>query len=406
MVVFQRPAGAERAHRRSHLGGGHADPAKVAQDSGLVSRVMSCGHLRVTFATALADLDNGGYTEPWIRAHFPSGASITQAEVDANTPPVYVLTTEMLTVWRRVWLELDSMAGGTDISYTGEIDAITNNSPHAGDGTVELDVPDIDDDGRFEGGTMTVVTPAGTNAYTIIDNVDVFVDDDYTMSTPVAAGDLGMPATVVDDDTATLPHTPNASIAVLNAKYHGCYLEFTENAATRDLTNTFTATLENSSAKIRDVGMENADLTASDIFWVARVVTCYQPHHTTRQLGILPNASQKDGDPDSRYHVHPGSSLQGDQDVILGWTVNSTFSENVSVILYETMLDAVRQFGGFPGIGFMEPYVIAHEIGHQFGLPDIPAGSATLMQPYDGMDYDLSAVEIGAVRSSDLLGIE
>ena len=82
--------------------------------------------------------------------------AVTQAQADANDPPPDVLFSEMLTVWRKVWLELDSMAAGSDISYTGTIDAIENNKPHAGDGTVELDVPDVNDDGRFEGGTMTV----------------------------------------------------------------------------------------------------------------------------------------------------------------------------------------------------------------------------------------------------------
>jgi hypothetical protein len=133
-------------------------------------------------------------------------------------------------------------------------------------------------------------------------------------------------------------------------------------------------------------------------FWVVRVVTCYQPHHTTAGILGLPNESDVDGDPDAVYHVHSSSSVSGDMSVILGWTPDPSFTENVSVILFETMLDAVAQFGP-PGIAFMEPYVIAHEIGHQFGLPDVPNGSFTLMQPYNGVNYDLNATEIDAVRS-------
>ncbi len=326
-------------------------------------------------------------------------AGASQADVDANNPPQHVVFTTMLTVWRKVWLELDSMAAGSDISHTGVIDEITNNSPHAGDGTVELDVPDINDDGRFAGGTMTV--PATGGSYTIIDNVDVSVDDDYTMSLLIAPGDFAQTATVVDDDTAVLPKTPDANQTVLNEKYRNCYIEFTENAATRDNTNLFVATLPGNVAVAQAKGLENADLTPADGFWTTVIVTCYQPYGLSDDTGAP--RSTRDGDPDLRYHIHGTSWVTGDGAVTYAWAI--TGGANVVLFFLETSMDRLLQdAAGYTGIParpltFLEPQTIAHEIGHGFGLPDV--GPGTLMGPYDGSDPDFDAEEVNQIRDSD-----
>jgi len=319
---------------------------------------------------------------------------------------VPVVWSKMLTVWRTVWLELDSMAEGSDISYTGAIDEIVDNSPHTGDGTVELDVPDINDDGRFEGGTMTV---AGSGSvYTIIDNVDMFVDDDYTMSTLVAAGDDGAMATVVDDDTAVLPRTPDADTAVMNAKYKNCYVEFREDESARDNNNAFVATIANDANVIRDKGMENADLVPAQDFWAVHIVTCYQPHlDPPGPLGGVPNRAPRDGDPDAGYHIHGPTSFKLGDDRI---TFARTHAEGANVVLFflESNLDYVAQVnaGGIQGhiprpLSFLEPRTLAHEVAHAFGIIGHTAG--TLVSPRDGGDYELDADQIAQIREGEEL---
>ena len=79
----------------------------------------------------------------------------------------------------------------------------------------------------------------------------------------------------------------------------------------------------------------------------------------------------------------------------------------MSTFYYETVLDFNTQVtsGYWPGVtsrslGFVEPRVIAHEIGHQFGLPDVGPGAGTLMSPWDGTDRAFDASEIAAIRVS------
>jgi hypothetical protein len=76
----------------------------------------------------------------------------------------------MLTVWRRLHVELDSMGPGTDVSYTGEVREINAEEGHPGHWNYELEVPDINEDGHFEGGALVV--PSIGSPYVIADNID------------------------------------------------------------------------------------------------------------------------------------------------------------------------------------------------------------------------------------------
>lgn len=335
---------------------------------------------------------------------------ITQAKVDANTPPAPVVLGDMLTVWRKVWLELDSMANGTDINYSGAIDAIFDNDPHPLDGKFEYDVDDINDDGRFEGGVALV--PSTARVYTLIDNMDATGDDYYITDGLIVGNDLGQTANVVDDDTAILPQIPDANQTVLNDKYGNCYIVFTENTATRDNNNVFVATLPYDDNVVANKGLENADLTPAANFWLAVVVTCYQSHHDTSGS----TATTKDGDPDPRYHYHPSIPFEktGDQGFPLARVsevaVPGGANRNVVVLFVETMEDYLRQvqdgqWGATPPhtLPFMEPRVIAHEIGHFLGLTHTGA-AGTIMDTWSGADRDFNAQQIDDIRTSTYLG--
>jgi hypothetical protein len=312
---------------------------------------------------------------------------------------VPVRWSKMLTVWRKVWLELDSMGPGADIALSGTIDAIYDNDPHLLDGKFQYDVPDINDDGRFEGGTATV--PSTGRGYTLIDNVDAIGDDYYITDGLIVHNDLGQVANVVDDDTAVLPKTPEVG-TVLNSKYLPCYIQFTEDPNTRSYTNLFVATMPADSAAIAQKGFENSALAPCPELWVARVVTCYQGHHDAS--GSI--ASNVDGDPDKRYHIHGTSWSTGDVAGVLGFTPAS--GENVTLVLLEHINDTTAQVdaGYYPGYTprstvFMETRTIVHEIAHQFGITGHTPGTACGL--WDGGDYDFDAAQILTIRASQEL---
>ncbi len=339
--------------------------------------------------------------------------ALTQTYADTYNPPGVpapspLALTGMLTVWRRVWLELDSMAAGTDIGYTGNIDAIANNTPHAGDGTVELDVPEIDDNGRFEGGVLSVA--ATGSAYTLIDNIDVGGDDDYTASALIAAPDEDNSGAVTDDDTAVLPRTPDPDTAnrfgVLNAKYRNCYMTFTHNPATHDITNAFQATLSTMSSAIAAKGAENKDLNPAADLWVVLIVACYQSYGPN-DVTDAP-LSTSDADPDLRYHIHGPSWSTGDTFLIQAATAGG--GPNVTAFYLETNLDSINQTNAgympFPGpahpLSWREPRIIAHEIAHQCGI--VPHTPGTLVSNWDEGDYELNGSQLRDIRMSQDLG--
>ena len=72
------------------------------------------------------------------------------------------------------------MTWGAD-SNTGPktIDTVTLNDPHTGDGRANLDDWNGQAPARFEGGTLVVI---GGGTYDVIDNLDVFIDDDVSVS--------------------------------------------------------------------------------------------------------------------------------------------------------------------------------------------------------------------------------
>lgn len=121
---------------------------------------------------------------------------------------------------------------------------------------------------------------------------------------------------------------------------------------------------------------------------------------------VLPNSTTADADPDAEYHSHTGTvGSIGDIPLIFGIAPGT--SHNVSLFFLETTMDYITQVasGYWSGhvlrqLSFMEPRVIAHEIGHQFGLPDVLAPANTLMSPWNGRERDFDGLELSFIRSS------
>jgi hypothetical protein len=276
----------------------------------------------------------------------------------------------LLSVWRRVHLELDSMAAGSDVTYTRNIDKITNNRYHTQDGACELNSFEPNDNGRYEGGTLTVTNTG--NTYVVVDNVDVLGDDDVVTVGPVAQADKNKTGILKDDDGTELPRT--VLIGLVNEKFKPAYIESIEVTSASDANNTFEPTIANTPAKVIAVGSQNKDLQTEPGYWVALFVSCHQGKDaaTDTSSGIK---SLADGDPDFKYHIHttPAFTNTGDSAFLFGSTVPD--AENITVVFLET----IRDYGAQSGAGIIPPpdaqtaanvelISIPHELGHQFGL--------------------------------------
>lgn len=328
---------------------------------------------------------------------------VDQADADADNAPPPVKFSDMLTIWRQVWLELDSMGLGTDISYSGSILQVIDDYPHAGDGVARLEGSWIQDEGRFEGGVLDV--PAMQHQYELID-VILFVEEEYVNNTLLNPMDIGYPATVTDDDSAVLPRTPDGNIAVLDNKYRNSYVTFREDATTRDNTNIFVATLPKDRQTLVNKAFENDDLLPAPDFWYCIIVTCFQSHHLDDGIW-LPFASTRDGDPDAQYHCHQGATCEiGDEQLVMANSYDGV--ENVCMFYYETNRDYLAQVlaGYWPShiwrpLTFKEPRTIAHEIAHLFGIGSHTPG--TLVDTWDGTDRELDGEQIAQIRGSQHL---
>jgi len=103
----------------------------------------------------------------------------TWQQVDTGTGLLAeVKRSPILTTWRKLHLELDSMASGLDNPVSGKnIDDTWYNTPHAGESGAEIHGWNIHpDDGQYEGGVL-IVTALGAPIFDIIDNIDDTLDD-------------------------------------------------------------------------------------------------------------------------------------------------------------------------------------------------------------------------------------
>jgi hypothetical protein len=281
---------------------------------------------------------------------------------------------------------------------------------------VELGVPEIDDDGRFEGGTMTVT---GGNVYTIIDNVEVTgADDDYTMSTPVAAGALDQEVVVRDDDAFVLPRIPDADIDVLNTKYKPCYVEFIEVLDATDDDVVFVAMMPEDPPQARAKIKEKQSLHPAPDFWTALILSGFQTYDEGDDSSA--SASSADLDPDGWYHVHGADPTftfwkVGDGSFIAAISLASTSPiENGTIIYQEGIRDYLAQIATYPHTwpghsrtqthAFVETRVIAHEIAHQFGI--VPHTLGSLVDDWTGTDDSFFGDQIKEIRRSPKLGEE
>lgn len=150
---------------------------------------------------------------------------------DGSIVPEGVHITPMLTVWRRLWVERDTMSAPApyETQVPGTVDSIARNVPVAGQSTVDLgqNLPDeLADLNLFEEGTIVFIAcPGGAGTFGVCESTSNAVTDDEVII-------LGVPGTCAngsdyilsdDDNLSVLPHYPSGG-PLLTAAFAEAYI--------------------------------------------------------------------------------------------------------------------------------------------------------------------------------------
>jgi len=259
-------------------------------------------------------------------------AHVTQAEADSGnaSKPKVVKITEMLTVWRKLHVELDSMAAVQGNVVAGNIPnppVAAGNNWRATTNQTLLDNDMYEKGTLVKGGNFTVITGAGANN-TAANNSWVVV---------TANPGQGAFASLTDDDTKTTPDYPDTGL--LDDLFDDCYIDTVNDA--RGGTNNVQFDLNVGGATTTNGDLAtaaargSADDEAND-WWVVYVLGAYQDGH------------DHDNDPDSE-NAHYGHA-------------HST-NHQIGLIYLETIRDTAAEHSWNATI--LEKQVVGHEIGHQ-----------------------------------------
>lgn len=330
------------------------------------------GKARLTFQTTMQPGDN-----------FRVAAALSVAELDqlttfvpgetgayyvaANNEPVAGVAgiglTEMLTVWRRLWIERDTMAPpptGTSTA-AATITGVTANVVRPGR-TSAVDVVTLNeslDQDVFEGGTLTIAAFGGKT-------VTVYTNNSNELDVPagsftaaelatIAAGPVA--ATVKDDDDLTILGTAGSPRladggTVLFTAFGGAYiLPVYADAFNFRVTIPFNENLEDYEVYS---ALDNAeDMSSSGRFWHTLIVSCFQPKAsadadgdgTPAVLGVTVIAEG------AIYGSSPSDTVNGD------W--------NESAIFLETIRDMIAAGTALTD----EAFTVTHEIAHTGSHP-------------------------------------
>jgi hypothetical protein len=300
---------------------------------------------------------------------------MTQNQADLWQPPPRVAESAMLTTWRKLHLELDSIVSGPDLDnpILCAIVAATWNTPHAGETQCEVGVFKPNDDGRYEGGTMTV-SDGGT--YNVIDHWDA-TEYDRVVVAENATADVGKQGSVADDDVSPLPR--KADWSLLATKLAPAYVDVKEIPEEEvpgisDMDNLFIANLPHGPSHIAALTTPARDVETSADYWAMQVMSFHQ------------GAPEVDDDPDALYHWHSMTDYKmGDPTGTHGETIRPApeWYDNVSAIYLETIRDFAAFVNWARSVGYPAPVVtaqgteqitIVHEIGWAFGCGDYDGG--------------------------------
>jgi hypothetical protein len=268
-------------------------------------------------------------------------SQVTQRMADGVDPlPSYVEISEMVTVWRKLHVELDSMAavatsGSEDNWVRGSIDTGSLEYNAGSDTTtvdLEQDLAACWEEGKefhFVGGEF--YTSSGT--YDPLSTIDHAGDDDIVVDGNCSIGWPSPYDLKDDDDPGLLPELPD--LAKCDDIFEDCYIDCVSDAPGSSQDVTFKRHVggeETTDSYIANAAAAGSASYEADDYWVVYVLSGYQPGYG------------QDEDPPAETAC---------------WGATHSTNYEITVIFLET----IRDGSAVPTT--LKQQTVAHEIGHQ-----------------------------------------
>lgn len=310
---------------------------------------------------------------------------ITPISTACSATQVRACRTDMLTIWRRLHIEVDTMGQVTTNHISGTIlDAIPSV------GTTQLFIDSELEDYRFEPGTIDIVGEGDLNVLTSVSNtvlVDkelvpekvigssftLYDDDDYDNDDPKNNGDENETSILTLNALSKMQTSDVASENVYKQAYIMPIYDGGGNINNNGSAS-FVLNLPNGDVQSQVTGaVVGSSGNEADNFWVAYIQIGYQP--------AIFNDKDPDRDVGLNDETTTGATPAYTADTIPANCSNMPFGGPGSAIYQETIRDLFGAYGVPDDL-----LTVPHEVGHQFGLKgDVPGfelmGASTYNQP-------------------------
>jgi len=286
---------------------------------------------------------------------------------------------QMLTVWRKLHVERDTMAAPDpfDFRVDSQVTAIYATPGRPGTTTVEISCPQGDanpDENNYEGGEITFANcSSGSDTFGILENYPCNEFSPYRIiivGTPGACAAIGTPCSLVDDDdmqalgTSSSPRFPNGGLLLYDAFKPAFILPVYADPQYQDVV-AFESYLDYWGI-LSGAGSWNGghDLPSTVDFWSALVVGAWEGGDSQSEV-----TTDGDADPDDCPLI-PGPIAPGAETPLTG--VRRPFSRQ-AVVFFQALADDADCINQTD-----ESHTCVHELAHTCG--DMPHKDGTIME--------------------------
>jgi hypothetical protein len=300
-----------------------------------------------------------------------SNGSVIEDSAGLPLPNARAKLTPMITVWRRLHIEVDRMANVAGNTVEGVVAGVTNPTIKSSTIDLGLNLPAPGATGtdglrnRFEGGTLTVTTGGVSTAYPVTANTaNVTGNDKVTVLGTIPASAVGQRYRLVDDDAAhdfgdgaVVPFPDTGRLA---ACFAPAYV-----LPVFDLSNP---------RPVVPFVLNTSGSAAGDLLPLYRFDNInwqnYQTFWTVYVLGAMQGPAGEDGDPDDL-------NLDGRPDEPGGYSLGTVDAVGgVGAIIY---FEGINELAGGRRVltnakGTGEQDVVAQKVGQLFGTEHFDGG--------------------------------